>query len=179
MDTCLGCALGFCEECSNPTDDNMCCCPVGSETIQASNKRGGPTKEAEDITDVKSTGRKRAAVLFPITQGSPCEWRRLKFAGGGVNPVIGCLEGIASDRHHGPDKNTLNNTVGNVHRICDHCHNRWHTLNDPAYPHKRPDGDIPFIPDGEYREHDPITQATEEEVIKNDLYWFSKKKNKI
>lgn len=124
MIACLECLIEnhqFCE-CPLPVDGALiCCCPPETLHEVEHNKRGGPVKDPDEITDPKSTGRKRAAQLYPIEEGMICEWSRLKRAGGGVFPVIGCLGNKASDRHHGPDKNTLNNSSGNVHRICDHC----------------------------------------------------------
>jgi hypothetical protein len=56
----------------------------------------------------------------------------------------------------------------NLHRICDHCHNTWHALNDPEYG-ERPPHTQPFIPKGElgvdWFEHDPKTRATMEEIL--------------
>jgi len=155
--------------------DMSCCCfhlKHKFEDVESTEKkeRGGQIKGAEDITDVQSTGRKRAALLFPITEGMICEWASLKNAGGGVTPIIGCLGNKATDRHHGPDKNTLNNTDKNVHRICSFCHNYWHARNDEYYG-IRPAGTEPFIPlDGHsWCDHDPVTKATTEEVIKAQL----------
>lgn len=91
------------------------------------------SKEDSEVKDPHSTGRKRAAVLYPIEDGAKCEWRRLAYAGGGKRPIVGCVEGLQENRHHGPDKNTLNNAEGNVHRICAGCHNLWHHLNDEDY----------------------------------------------
>lgn len=104
-----------------------------SDSPDAKKPRGRPTKSSEDIQDVKSTGRKRAAVLFPLSSGSPCEWRSLSNCGGGKFPIIGCIQGLQQHRHHGPNKDTLENTVGNVHRICDDCHNIWHSQNNKDY----------------------------------------------
>jgi hypothetical protein len=122
----------------------------------------------KDITEYKdpvSTGRKRAAEMYPINPGMVCEWAGLKFAGGGVVPIVGCIGRAATDRHHGPDKNTMNNAEGNVHRICAFCHNAWHGVNDPFYG-ERPDPTKPFIPaEGDVKEHDPLTKATTEEVL--------------
>ena len=100
------------------------------------------TSNIGELTDPKSTGRKRVARMYPIEPGMACEWARMKDNGGGPYPVIGCMGSPASDLHHGPDKNTLNNSkmsVGigfgeNVHRICSDCHNSWHAANDPHYP---------------------------------------------
>jgi hypothetical protein len=132
-------------------------------------QRTGPVKEDEEVTDPKSTGRKRAVLVKPITEGMVCEWANLKFAGGGIYPVIGCPGNPATNIHHGPDKNTLNNDLTNLHAICSPCHNRWHTRNDPTYPE-----DIPgntWIPNGDWRTHDNSTMATIEEVLEHETYW--------
>lgn len=85
------------------------------------------------LRDQQSTGRKRAARYYPLDPAALCEWAMKKNAGGGKFPITGCVANLQQARHHGPDKNTLNNDKGNVHRICHTCHNRWHTLNDPDY----------------------------------------------
>lgn len=90
-------------------------------------------KDESTLRDQQSTGRKRAARAFPLEAEKACEWNLQQNCGGGKYPIVGCREGMQQARHHGPDKNTLNNEVGNVHRICHECHNRWHTLNDKDY----------------------------------------------
>jgi hypothetical protein len=50
--------------------------------------------------------------------------------GGGPFPVTFGCDNLQSHRHHGPDKNTMNNSDGNVHRICAVHHNNWHAQND-------------------------------------------------
>jgi hypothetical protein len=85
------------------------------------------------LKDQQSTGRKRAAKLYPIDRTAPCEWRGKANCGGGEYPILGCANGLQTDRHHGPDKSVVNNEQGNVHRICKYCHNRWHAKNDPGY----------------------------------------------
>lgn len=126
------------------------------------------TKSLGDYKDPISTGRKLAAQAAPISVGDICEWAGLSRAGGGVRPIVGCIGRPASDRHHGPDKNTMNNAPTNLHRICDHCHNTWHAHNDPAYG-ERPEHTKPFIPAGvlgvDWFAHDSKTKATTEEVI--------------
>lgn len=185
MDRCIACAAGFHYECFGPVsnDDGLvCCCPDTNVVETVGAKRGGPVKLGEDMEDVTSTGRKRAAKLFPIPDASkgeapiPCEWKGLKNAGGGVQPIIGCLNGTATDRHHGPDKSTLNNNESNVHRICSTCHNRWHTRNDPHYG-KRPDSGAPFIPVGDVTclTHDAVTLATQQDIFNSEMYWKSNK----
>jgi hypothetical protein len=90
-------------------------------------------KDDSSLRDQQSTGRKRAARWFPLDETALCEWAMKKNCGGGKHPITGCAMGLQQARHHGPDKNTLNNEKGNVHRICHTCHNRWHTLNDDGY----------------------------------------------
>jgi hypothetical protein len=181
--SCLPCIAGWHNECVSlifsvdlSTDDAevfLCCCSEKSTVTIA--PEGRQLKSNEEIRDVESTGRKRAAQAKPIVEGMICEWANLKFAGGGVLPVVGCAGNIASDRHHGPDKSTLNNSAENLHAICDHCHNRWHTLNDPFYPKERPANGAPFLPlTGEPKAHDPITKATPEEVAANEKRWSKK-----
>jgi hypothetical protein len=125
-------------------------------------------KSLADYKDPISTGRKRAAEMYPIHPGMVCEWAGLRRAGGGVVPIVGCVGRPASDRHHGPDKNTMNNAPLNMHRICDYCHNTWHAVNDPHYG-ERPEHTQPFIPKGdldvEWFLHDAATKASMEEII--------------
>lgn len=82
------------------------------------------------LIDPQSTGRKRAAKLFPMDPTAPCEWRGMVNPGSSIYPIPDCIDGLQEARHHGPDYNTLNNSVGNVHRICHFHHNNWHALND-------------------------------------------------
>lgn len=186
-DSCPACYVGVHSDCYNPPESEVrCCCSELLSSVGADGQSQGDVDKREsvisrikapsEITDVQSTGRKRAALAYPITEGMVCEWARLKKAGGGVTPVIGCNGNIATDRHHGPDKNTLNNTEGNVHRICATCHNRWHAANDEFYG-ERPGGTEPFIPLGghSWSPHDGTTKATDEEVVQNELYWSAKK----
>lgn len=192
--SCLTCQNGLHEQCFAPVDSDsgrsMCCCslaPVESIDVER-NPVGRPLSNPEDITDPRSTGRKRAKALYPIFPGMTCEWAGLKYAGGGIEPIVGCagntIEEVKTgptrgDRHHGPDKNTLNNGLGNVHRICTYCHNRWHAANDKYYPGKRPPASDPWLPidpeGGPVKEHDRLTKATEEEIEASDQYWSQKK----
>lgn len=110
------------------------------------------------MADPESTGRKRAAKAIPDEQlsGMICEWALLKEAGGGQFPIRGCHGNKATDRHHGPDKNTLNNERRiNLHAICSFCHNEWHAKNDSTYEGVRPKDDTPWVPVGEYKLHNP------------------------
>lgn len=156
-------------------------------TVVEVDKRGigRPMSEPSDITDIISTGRKRAAMMYPIFKDMKCEWAGLKFAGGGVEPIMGCVGSVIQpskgpdkgDRHHGPDKNVINNAPDNVHRICSTCHNRWHALNNKYYG-PRPSADVPFMPLEEYicKKHDPETRATDEEIADNETWWANKHK---
>lgn len=189
-DPCFSCRSGFHNECIQVWhfEDVDCCCggevkftatgevkPSDSVDNEGKEIDSGyisdgyeGTKSLADYKDPISTGRKRAAEMFPIEVGATCEWAGLKRAGGGVVPIVGCVGRPASDRHHGPDKNTMNNAPGNVHRICDFCHNTWHALNDPFYG-ERPEHTKPFIPQGELNAdwflHDASTKASMEEII--------------
>lgn len=148
---------------------------------------GRPMAEPGEITDIVSTGRKRAAMMYPIFKDMKCEWAGLKYAGGGIEPIIGCAGNIIQpskgpdkgDRHHGPDKNVINNSPSNVHRICSTCHNRYHAKNNKYYSQPRPPADQPWLPDetyGECKSHDPETKATEEEIEDNERYWKNNRK---
>lgn len=124
---------------------------------------GRPQKLVEDIRDPLSTGRKRAAKLYPIDETAPCDWRLKKNCGGGKRPIVGCLDGLQIHIHHGPDKNPLNNAETNVHRICNKCHNRWHYLNDGDYDDS-----------AKLNIHNPVS-ATVDEVILYQLDWDTNK----
>lgn len=202
IEVCWSCVCDLHEECFDlqPVDDvgYKCCCfdgKHGSEAVTWVKEVGRPISQPDEIEDVLSTGRKRAAMLYPIYEGMVCEWAGLKNAGGGVVPIIGCKgnrlspkkggdnELVQGDVHHGPDKNTLANEPGNAHRICAYCHHRWHAANDKYYG-KRPvredgkvDGTKPFLPlpEHEWVSHDPDTQATEIELEENEIYWSSRK----
>jgi len=172
---CPECAVGYHWECIIPNSVLSCCCDDDSEVFTAISKnRGGQLKEPDAITDLESTGRKRAALLYPFMEGMKCEWRNLFNAGGGVIPIVGCRSGLATARHHGPDKNTVNNSPNNVHRICADCHNRWHAVNDKFYDSIRPTTNLPYVPTVDFLPHDPDTKATEVEVVLS-ASWFNTK----
>lgn len=147
MPKCLACVRGFIEECDNggcpddvptPTEANG----EGdvSETDETtdeeregdaeSKRRPRRNKPDGALKDQQSTGRKRAAKLYPLNRSEPCEWRGKSNCGGGAKPIDGCTNGLQECRHHGPDYNTLNNDPENVSNICHKCHNRWHGAND-------------------------------------------------
>lgn len=197
-EACWSCAVSLHEECFDMTELDegyKCCCANAPKQDEETRSVGRPVSSPEDITDVLSAGRKRAAMLYPIYEGMTCEWAGLKNAGGGVEPIIGCAGNklspkkggdgdlVQGDVHHGPDKNTLENSPGNAHRICAFCHHRWHAANDKYYG-KRPtkedgkiDGTKPFLPLDEYEllQHDSDTRATDEEIKENEIYWSSRK----
>jgi hypothetical protein len=135
---------------------------------KAGRSNRGAGKRDDSLRDQQSTGRKRAAIKYPLDRDSSCEWRGLLYAGGADFPIVGCLNGKQQARHHGPDKNTLNNDEGNVHRICHACHNRWHSRNDDGYTWG-----------GIYRPHDPNTKATTEEFWAAEQKWLGVKLKKV
>lgn len=158
---CISCGRGFHSECYNEGCNN---ChgdveKLAKSIIRIGNGRGAPIKNPEDVKDRHSTGRKRAAIQYPIFKDKPCEWRGQKNCGGG-QPIIGCIKGFQVDCHHGPVKDTLRNEPGNVHRICKFCHNRWHAVNDPIYDETEWDN----------TEHKP-EPATELELLANEAKW--------
>ncbi|SRR6266498_1446158 len=172
--SCTSCGAGFHKEC----ESTPCCCegspPVANlleeednEQILHRNISGRGRARDSNLKDQQSTGRKRAALDYPLSPERACEWKALRYAGGGKHPIIGCHDGKQQARHHGPDKNTLNNEIGNVHRICANCHNRWHTANDSEYT------------PGDYgKAHNPTIQATIDEIAKNEAYWIRNKPKK-
>lgn len=99
-------------------------------------------KNDDAVTDQQSTGRKRAAKLYPLKDANgnklPCDYMHKKDAlpnymevqidGCGVRP--GTMPGPAQARHHN-DYNTLNNERENVALLCHACHNLLHSRNDP------------------------------------------------
>lgn len=168
---CVRCGRGFCRECPKcrkgkcHDNDEPGGGVVETEAENDSLPPSSPKKRKsakENLRDPKSTGRKRAAQLYPINSDDPCEWRGLRNCGGGRRPIIGCLDGTQKHRHHGPVKDTTRNEQGNVHRICTDCHVHWHELNDLIYDEK----DYNLLP------HDPQPAETEE-IVKNKLEWVS------
>lgn len=207
---CPACGAGLFEECSNPkvlmlstdgTEDSpvfewiIPCAwefmDAGTKSVTEKRPIGRPLLDPDKITDVLSTGRKRAAAIMPFLQGQVCGWAGLKHAGGGVVPIVGCQGNEIADvktteearlrgadevghRHHGPDKNVLNNTPGvNLHGVCTPCHTRWHALNDPHYDADgRPDqADMPFLPVEPYYLHDAQTVFTDEDYELVEQWW--------
>lgn len=179
MISCIACGRGFHRECGRckkgkcHTEDKQdgvsveLPSPENAASLQdTSGKKAATPKEPKkyNLKDPASTGRKRAAKLYPLDRDAPCEWRGLRNCGGGRRPIIGCLDGTQKHRHHGPVKSTTRNELGNVHRICTDCHVHWHELNDLIYNE----------PDYNLLPHQP-SPATDIEVIQNKLDWTTGK----
>lgn len=137
------------------------------------------TRDIGTLKEPLSTGRKRVAAMYPIPKGKICEWAGLAAAGGGTHPIVGCIGYPATDLHHGPDKNTLNNMrasagtsdgAENVHQICSFCHNAWHAVNDPHYPERDyvEDQASPWLPLGVTLDHDSDTLADQDTLYEVD-----------
>jgi len=153
MQYCTMCLAGFHSSCQEISCDcNHLSLPTGNDpsptldeeeqeheqeeqpkrsTSRNTSARSG--KRDATLKDQQSTGRKRAARLYPLNRESPCEWQGKAECGGGLSPILGCSLGKQEARHHGPDKSVSNNEEGNVHRICHACHNRWHAANNAEY----------------------------------------------
>ena len=168
MSTPIVCIFCAAEMPHIPTD--LC-----KESVEEIREKVGNIKVGEEMKDPTSTGRKRAAEAAPITVGMVCEWKQLKEAGGGPEPIKGCPGNPATDRHHGPDKSVLNNEVGiNLHRICSTCHNRWHTANDKYYGKSKDDRPangaewLPnpvFLDDLVSKPHNSVDKMTQQETL--------------
>lgn len=182
-DPCPACVVGWHHECLTlliGADETVgaffvCCCQ-NQDKVKISPTEGPFQRKlkTDGIKDQTSTGRKRAALIKPISPGDVCEWAGLRFAGGGAVPIIGCRGNDATNIHHGPDKSTLNNSIENLHKICATCHNRWHQVNDPFYPKERPADGAPYLPEMlTAKPHDPETLATDEEYEKNERLYES------
>lgn len=124
--SCLSCGRSLHEECRI----DPCCCRINPQTPDINSEDSSPRRK--EVVTV-SAGRKRAAVDYKIDSSLPCEWRDKANCGGGLNPIIGCLAGYQTHRHHGPVKDTTRNESGNIHLICVACHNMWHARNDTVY----------------------------------------------
>lgn len=120
--SCICCGRGFTGECE---------CPESEIEIEFLST-GGNQRRPDNTVGI-SAGRKRAAADYEVDKTKPCEWRFTKNAGGGLYPIIGCLNGFQVHRHHGPVKNTTRNERSNIHIICATCHNTWHAKNDAYY----------------------------------------------
>lgn len=164
---CLSCARGFCVECKK-CKKGKCHTKVDESKIAVLRGVGRPLKEIHEMKDAASTGRKRAATLYPLFKDQPCEWQGKKNCGGGKHPIVGCIDGLQQARHHGPIKDTRRNDPNNVHRISTDCHNRWHTLNDAVYDETLY-STLPHVPEF----------ATFEELVSSKVWWSTKKIERI
>lgn len=129
------------------------------------------------LADPESTGRKRVVKMYPIQPGQVCEWAKLKGGlGGSPIEIIGCINNPATDQHHGPDKNTLNNEKGslgvgindNVHLICSSCHNKAHAIIDITYPpyDRIAEQERPWLPNySQYGPPLPVVPASIDELL--------------
>lgn len=192
--SCVACAVGLYEECLNPEPGHApgWIVPCGRSEDGSNTEvkqRESRFLDPSELTDDTSAGRKRAVMAAPILDGMTCEWAGLKFAGGGVIPIVGCkgtriakvkraedARKLGFDEvghvHHGPDKNVVNNALGtNLHRICTTCHNRWHALNDAFYDKQRPHPSKPYTPNRPYYAHDAMTPVTDAERELGERWW--------
>ena len=113
-------------------------------------KAGRPKKSetGEKYKNQVMAGRMYANRNIQIKEGDICDWAWKSNCGGGNNPILGCSGRAATERHHGPDKSTGNNSPENIHRICSYCHNLWHARNDKSYPPGRPEDGTAWLPIG-------------------------------
>src|SRR5687767_4378746 len=108
MAKCINCSDGLCWECTN-LSNGACCCNGPSASIAEEiedaeeetrdSRRPTTYKREGTLKDQQSTGRKRAARLYPLNPDASCEWRGLKNAGGGQFPIVGCNSGVQQARH--------------------------------------------------------------------------------
>lgn len=115
---------------------------LSDESDYDSSTRTRRYKNDAAVTDQQSTGRKRAAKMYPLKDANgnplPCDFANkpqclpkfmeVQIDGCGVRP--GTLPSKAQARHH-HDYNTLNNERSNVGLLCTSCHNLLHARNDP------------------------------------------------
>ena len=193
---CVNCNIQLCTFCFDPTEDSCCCDglfdqePVvslfgpppkrkSSREINPAEPFAGANRKSGDEIDALRAGRNRALRAIPELP-EICTWANLKSAGGGIRPIIGCTGLPARERHHGPNKSTLDNEIGvNLHAICTKCHKRWHWWNDKYYDARPTDG-TPFVPRadaGICYPHDPETKATTAQLLDNEIYWSTPAKS--
>ncbi len=80
--SCIACSRGFHNEClrgckkchGKKKQDPVAKAPQAPLNLVEEYKKRGKT--AKDLKDAASTGRKRAADLYPIDASAPCEWQR-------------------------------------------------------------------------------------------------------
>lgn len=184
---CMSCIDMQCFMCEEPVNDETCCCmgtfgiiALPQELSKLAQLTGSPTAKpmgrprmsGEDMSNPLQAGRARAEDIATLGPDTICDWSMLLLAGGGIHPIVGCAGNVAVHRHHGPDKSTFNNVLGdNLHRVCTTCHNRWHTLNDEYYG-PRPSDNSTYLPNrGNSLKHDGKTQATPEQVLQHGMWW--------
>mgnify|MGYP000925812803 CR=1 FL=1 len=147
-DNCVYCIAQFPHE---PTDlckdfkDESLTVMSNEEAEELVRSVGRPQKDASDMVDARSSGRKRAAEIAIINPGDKCEWALLKEAGGGIDPIIGCAGNAAQHRHHGPDK---------------------------YYSGERPKDDTPWLPDtvhGISKPHNPNDKLSRKEALIQEI----------
>lgn len=99
-------------------------------------------KDDQAVTDPQSTGRKRAAKLYPLRTEDgnpiPCDlagrtaptlptYYKVQIDGCGIRQ--GSIKANAQSRHHW-SYNTLDNERSNIGLLCHSCHNLIHSRND-------------------------------------------------
>lgn len=174
---CLNCFIGYAPEYCELELSTGCITVEGEVSLfdeSFDSTDGTETEESKEYKDAISTGRKRAARLYPITPGMVCEWAWHKQCGGGIEPIIGCTGRPSSNIHHGPDKSTLNNERDNISIICTFCHNRWHTANDRYYVEPRPLNATPWLQTKDVGERkvyalSDMVKATKQEILMNEM----------
>lgn len=158
---CGPCLTGNCADCANEwVDFQVCNCthieqptptaPVGkigaalnldSETYDTST-RTRRFKNDDSLKDIQSTGRKRAAALYPLKDKDgnpiPCDFANkaqclpnfmeVQIDGCGIRK--GTMAGKAQARHH-HNYVVTDNERENVGLLCHSCHNLLHAKNDP------------------------------------------------
>ena len=137
MTLCLACRRKNCKQCQN---DFCECSHSWGESDRLENTTSETNRKNDyDLKDPQSTGRKRAARLFPLDAQRPCEFAGCRDVGSpgfeipgidGCGTRPGTNVGTQQARHH-VDYNTLNNDSDNVVRICHSCHVQLHHVIDP------------------------------------------------
>lgn len=181
--SCANCTIGWHHRCKKAVpvqnEDGLFACCCAEESQPRSVFAIPRQKENHLVKDVTSTGRKRAVKIKKIDKENPavCEWAYLAKAGGGVEPIVGCAGNPQQNVHHGPDKDTLNNDLLNLHAICSPCHNRWHAKNDPYYESERPPAGEAYLPKPEFEwvMHDPETKIPLADLMKIEGERLAKK----
>lgn len=137
---CLACRRGNHKKCF----EDFCTCThfdstgLPSVDPKPEKKYGKNRKHDHELIDPQSTGRKRAAKMYPLDPNLDCDFAGTLNAGEipGLQGIEGCgiregsKVGSQQARHH-LDYDTLNNEPDNVVRICHSCHVLIHHKNDP------------------------------------------------